>query len=582
MIEKLQRFREVWNVDFEFGSDSNLRPAPVCMVARELFTRREIRSWKGELQAMSRAPFDVGPETLLVAYNAVAELSCFLALRWPFPHNVVDLYVEHRLQTNAFLPKNQNNLLAALAMRRLAHIDAGEKTAMRHKFLTKTAWSAQEQKEGLDYCATDVDAGEALLPVMLPSIDLPAALYRGRYMAAAARMEHAGVPVDAALYRRMTSDWEKLKLALIRDVDANYGVYEDQHFRAHRFADYLARQNILDDWPVKNGNLLLDRDTFRSQAQHHPQLEQLRQLRTTLNELRLTDLRIGADGRNRCSLFPFWTATGRNQPPPTQFIFGPARWCRGLIRPPEGYGLVYVDWSAQEFAILAGLSGDEQLIKAYENSDPYLAFAKEAKLAPPNATKRSHPEIRNACKRLLLGVPYGMTPQGLAMAVKIPLADAREIYARHRATYRRFWSWSDDRLTTAQFSGEIHSEFGWRQRVTSGTEAGALKNFPAQANGAEMMRIAAIAATEAEIEVCCPVHDAFLIAAPLDRLEADVAHMRDLMTRAGRTVTGGLDVRTDAMIVRYPDRYMDDGGSPMWNRVMRLIDSLPAEQVRVA
>ncbi len=572
MIEKLQRFREVWNVDFEFGSDSNLHPIPVCMVARELFTRREIRAWKDELQAMFRAPFDVGPEALLVTYNAVAELSCFLALRWPFPHNALDLYVEHRLQTNAFLPKNQNNLLAALAMRGLAHIDASEKTSMRQLIMSRTSWSPAEQKAILDYCATDVDAGEALLPVMLPSIDLPAALYRARYMAAVACMEQIGVPVDAPLYRRMTSDWERLKLALIRDVDVNYGVYEEKHFRTNRFADYLARQNI-NDWPVKSGNLVLDRDTFRSQAQIRPQLEQLRQLRTTLNELRLTDLRIGADGRNRCSLFPFWTATGRNQPPPTQFIFGPARWCRGLIRPPEGYGLAYVDWSAQEFAIMAGLSGDEQLIKAYENSDPYMQFARDTKLAPPNATKHSHPEIRNACKRLLLGVPYGMTPQGLAMAVKIPPADAREIYARHRATYRRFWLWADDRLTTAQFSGEIHSEFGWKQLVTSGTESGALKNFPAQANGAEMMRIAAIAATEAGIEVCCPVHDAFLIVAPLDRLEADVTHMRDLMTRAGRTVSG-LNVRTDAAIVRHPDRYMDDGGAPMWNRVMKLLNGL--------
>jgi hypothetical protein len=39
-------------------------------------------------------------------------------------------------------------------------------------------------------------------------------------------------------------------------------------------------------------------------------------------------------------------------------------------------------------------------------------------------------------------------------------------------------------------------------------------NWPMQANGAEMMRIAAMAATEAGIEVCAPVHDAFLIAAP--------------------------------------------------------------------
>ncbi len=87
------------------------------------------------------------------------------------------------------------------------------------------------------------------------------------------------------------------------------------------------------------------------------------------------------------------------------------------------------------------------------------------------------------------------------------------------------------------------------------------------------MRIAAIAATEAGIEVCCPVHDAFLIVAPLDRLEADVTHMRDLMTRAGRTVSG-LNVRTDAAIVRHPDRYMDDGGAPMWNRVMKLLNGL--------
>ena len=68
-----------------------------------------------------------------------------------------------------------------------------------------------------------------------------------------------------------------------------------------------------------------------------------------------------------------------------------------------------------------------------------------------------------------------------------------------------------------------------------------------------MMRIAAIAATEAGIEVCAPVHDAFLIAAPLDRLDDDIAKMRDIMSKAGRAVTGGLDIRTDAEVVRFPD-----------------------------
>ena len=48
----------------------------------------------------------------------------------------------------------------------------------------------------LDYCESDVVALARLLPRMLPHIDLPRALLRGRYMAAAAAMEHAGVPID--------------------------------------------------------------------------------------------------------------------------------------------------------------------------------------------------------------------------------------------------------------------------------------------------------------------------------------------------------------------------------------------------
>jgi hypothetical protein len=99
-----------------------------------------------------------------------------------------------------------------------------------------------------------------------------------------------------------------------------------------------------------------------------------------------------------------------------------------------------------------------------------------------------------------------------------------------------------------------------------------LMNFPMQAGGAEMMRIAAIAGTEAGIHVCAPVHDAFLIAAPLDRLDEDVATMRDLMSKAGRAVTGGLDIRTDAEVVRFPNRYKDERGKPMWDKVVGLLN----------
>ena len=92
-------------------------------------------------------------------------------------------------------------------------------------------------------------------------------------------------------------------------------------------------------------------------------------------------------------------------------------------------------------------------------------------------------------------------------------------------------------------------------------------NWPIQSAGADLMRVVCIAATEVEIEVACPVHDAFLIVSPLDRLDQDVEHMREILARASEVVTGGLRIRVDAKIVR-AGRYMDERGSAMWDRVM--------------
>jgi len=93
-----------------------------------------------------------------------------------------------------------------------------------------------------------------------------------------------------------------------------------------------------------------------------------------------------------------------------------------------------------------------------------------------------------------------------------------------------------------------------------------------QANGAEMMRLAACLGTENGILICAPVHDAFLIMAPLDRLETDVEKMRGYMTEASAVVLNGFKLRTKADIVRYPDRYMDEGrGREFWDKVMQLL-----------
>ena len=133
-------------------------------------------------------------------------------------------------------------------------------------------------------------------------------------------------------------------------------------------------------------------------------------------------------------------------------------------------------------------------------------------------------------------------------------------------------------MTSALLNNEISSIFGWRRQLRSIDRPTSLMNFPMQANGAEMMRIAAIAMTEAGIEVCAPVHDAFLISAPLEFLDEHVGRACELMTKAGSTVTGGIPIRTEAKIVPFPNRFIDVQGTEMWNLVVQ-IAGIPEHQV---
>jgi DNA polymerase I len=565
-------FREAWCTDFEYQANAGENPRPVCAVIREFYSGREIRLWRDELFALRQAPFDItSPDTAMIAYYASAEIGCFLELGWPLPVNIIDLFAEHRVATNGKILPCGNSLLGALAVRRLAHIDAGEKGTMRRLVMERQHWSEQEKLDLLSYCASDVSGLIALLPVMAPTIDWPRALWRGRYMKAAAQMERTGIPIDAPLLNRLTSEWKGLKQRLITEVDKDFGVFEGSTFKQARFADYLRVNGI--PWPrLPSGALALDGDTFTEMARNHPKLRTLYELRSSLSELRLTNIAAGSDQRARCMLSAFQSKTGRNQPSATKFIFGPARWIRGLIREQEGRAVAYIDWSAQEIAIAAGLSGDECLANDYATGDLYLSFAKAVGLVPGDATKETHGDVREVCKTIQLGTLFGMGPSTVAVRAAVSECEARDLLRMHRERYRRFWQWIDDTVTTAMFSGSISTVFGWRQHLSRNINPRSLLNFPMQAHGAEAMRAAAIAATETGLEVCCPVHDAFLLSAPIDEIDEAVFKMRRIMAKAARLVTGGIEIRTDAKVVRWPRRYMDSRGQAMWDTVMRLLN----------
>jgi hypothetical protein len=308
------------------------------------------------------------------------------------------------------------------------------------------------------------------------------------------------------------------------------------------FARYLERVGLHQLWPrLESGQLSLTDKTFSDMSKIYPVLSDLHELRQTLGKLRLLDLDIGPDGRNRLYFAPFRTKTSRNAPSNSRFIFGAAKWIRNMILAPKGYGISYDDWIAQEVAVAGALSGDNALWEAAATGDPYIAFGKAIGRLPDDATKDSHEEARALFKVCTLAPLYGQSAFGLARRVGITESEAEGLLARHRRLYPRFWEWTRYNSDLAMMGYALTTRNGWTLEYAVGSFADAsprtAMNFPVQANAAEIMRLAGIWGVEAGIKLCAPVHDAFLIEAPADEIEDASATFRRPRPCAGRNRT---------------------------------------------
>jgi len=105
-------FSAVVVCDFEYEAAPGELPDVLCMVAHELDENlqhvRTIRLWRGEFG--SAPPFDVGSDTLFVAYSAWAEMTCFKVLGWPFPVHIFDQHTAYLAASNVLLPHNPDGL----------------------------------------------------------------------------------------------------------------------------------------------------------------------------------------------------------------------------------------------------------------------------------------------------------------------------------------------------------------------------------------------------------------------------------------------------------------------------------------
>jgi hypothetical protein len=570
-------FKHVTAIDFEFQAQAGENPKLICLVARDVETGATQRIWKDDLSGMKTAPYPTGPNDLTVAFYASAELGCFLQLGWPFPSYVLDLFAEFRCLTNN-KPTSGNGLLDALSWYGLDGIEHAEKKEMRELAMRGGPYSTQERIGLLDYCESDVIATQKLLLKMLPNIDLLRALLRGRYMGAVARIESNGIPVDAPLLRELESCWPDIQGRLIEKVDAPFRVFDGLTFKMDRFSRYLIENNIA--WQhLESGKLDLKEQTFEEMAKAHPQLTPLHEVRVALAQMRLGKLPVGADGRNRTLLSPFQSVTGRNQPRTKGFIFGRSAWFRHLIQPQPNMALAYVDWSQQEFGIAGALSTDPAMIAAYASGDPYLEFGKQAGVIPSTGTKKTHAQQREQFKQCALAVLYGGGARLVALRTGLSLLEAKALIQAHKKSYPVFWKWIGGAVDCVNLGGSLQTVFGWRYHAGPKTKPGTLLNFPMQANGADMMRLAACRLVEAGIRVCAPVHDAFLIEAEESEIDAAISSTQRIMEETSRIVlSGNLALRSDAKVIRHPERYVDERGEKMWETIQDILSELRAKR----
>jgi DNA polymerase-1 len=505
-------------------------------------------------------------------------LSCVAFSRsvWKLPDEVIDTLAEARTVRGQVNPAAGSwGLLHVAASFGVETMSAEHKDEMRHLAMGDDVPS-DRRAELIDYCLDDVRTGLAVWNVIEPQVDIREAELRGRYLRALARIERRGIPADADLIKRLQEHKPAILDAAWLRARVEYPgvISESGHFTSAGWLEWCAREGIR--WPrLPSGAPALDADTFKNMSDRFPPVRTMAYARKMRGQGRKFESPLGGDGRLRCMLSPFGSDTGRNQPSTSRYIFGASAWMRSVVMAPEGRVLAYVDFRSQEVAVAAKLSNDVALLADYQSGDPYMAFAIRAGAAPRGATRKSHPSERASYKVAALSLQYGISEQSLAQNLGVHVFEARRLVRDHKEAYPSYWSWRGAIIDEVLCGGFASTCYGWRRRAKPKDSANSIANFPVQATGAEILRIAIIALEEAGHSVVAPVHDAVLVEMDEDGWEDELTEIRRIMARAAATVTGGLEIPTDAEITFPGENFLDARGAAFWEILKPVIGRGP-------
>jgi DNA polymerase I len=589
-------FQEILCVDTEFypgsgkanGGVEGDASTPLCLVGYEMRSGRTIRQWQDELGPSP--PYRLDNSALFIGYMNSAEFGFHIARGWGEPACSLDMYLEFRHYVNdgnaeaSDRGKGFFSLDGALRYFCDDALDLTHKTDMRDRIIQGPPFTHAERREIMEYCEDDVMALVRLVPHLVPTIrSLPHAMFRAKYAWAIAKEERRGVPIDQPWLSRIRENWDGIRTDLTLELD-QFGIYEIKdgkpHWRKDHFAEFIRRNNM--SWPKLESGAFDETDqTFREMGGKYPFIEPLRELRYSLSKLKLNDLQVGSDGRNRTLLSPYGTKTARNTPSNSRYVFGPAKWIRFLIAPPPGLALIHRDFCQQEVRIAAILSGDKALMEACLSGDVYLGLAEQLGFISESISITELEDVRKLFKTVVLGILYGLGAETLAVRAGITLYEAAEILARLKARFRVFFDYLARVADHAGILLEVATPYGWIMQCPPEINLRTVQNFPIQSTGAEILHVLSIMAERRGIEIVAPVHDATMVQAPIGQVNEVSAAVDRLMRDASAVVLRGHELPTDEQLIGpglHHPRYYDKRGVTMWDTVTKLVDKLEREK----
>lgn len=208
----------------------------------------------------------------------------------------------------------------------------------------------------------------------------------------------------------------------------------------------------------------------------------------------------------------------------------------------EGSVFLAVDYSQIELRLLAHLSGDEHLVRAFNEGEDFHAETAARVFGVP--VSEVTPDLRSRAKAVNFGIVYGQQAYGLSQSLHISMAEARDMIDRYYEAYPGVRTFLDNVVARAKQTGYAETMYGRRRHIPElkaknpqlrGFGERTAMNHPMQGTAADIIKIA-MARVSRRLEeegfaahMILQVHDELDFECPIDEVERLTTMVRDVM-----------------------------------------------------